>query len=40
MENENITFCGCKPSQKTAEPHGNFTGSYEKNVDTVGKKTS
>ena len=24
------TFCGCKPSKKSIEPHQNFTGSYKK----------
>ena len=29
MENKDVTFCCCKPSQK------HFTGSYEKNVEVL-----
>ena len=37
MENKNIRFCGCTPSQKNnIEPHANFTGSDEKKCRGIG----
>ena len=36
MENQNITFCGIKPSQKNnIEPHESLTGFYEKSAEVL-----
>ena len=36
MENQNITFCGIKPSQKNnIEPHESLTGFCEKSVEVL-----